>query len=137
MKFKQFVIIGDTGVGKSCLLLRFADNTYTDDFISTIGVDFKFHTFPVEKKRVKLQIWDTAGHERFQTITSAYYRGADGVILVYDVCNEDSFKHIQNWLAEVNRYVPEGNHKMIVGNKCDREDKIISTEKGKVQKNSS
>ena len=81
----KLVLIGDTGVGKSCILLRFADDAFTESYISTIGVDFRFRTIKVENKTVKLQIWDTAGQERFRTITSAYYRGADGIIMVYDV----------------------------------------------------
>ena len=74
----KLVLIGDSGVGKSCLLLRFADDSFTESYISTIGVDFRFRTVKVGEKYVKLQIWDTAGQERFRTITSAYYRGADG-----------------------------------------------------------
>lgn len=84
----------------------------------------------MEKKTIKLQIWDTAGQERFRTITSAYYRGADGIIMVYDVTCEDSFKHVNDWLMEVNRYAAPTTCKLLVGNKNDREDKIISTEKG-------
>jgi Ras-related protein Rab-1A len=126
------VLIGDTGVGKSCLLLRFADDTFTGNDISTIGVDFRFRTVKIDKKTVKLQIWDTAGQERYRTITSAYYRGADGIIMVYDVTNEDSFRHINDWLLEVNRYASETTCKLIVGNKIDLPDKVISTEKLKV-----
>jgi Ras-related protein Rab-1A len=126
------VLIGDTGVGKSCLLLRFADDTFTESFISTIGVDFRFRTVKINKKIVKLQIWDTAGQERFRTITSAYYRGADGIIMVYDVCNEESFNHINDWFIEVNRYASENTCKLLVGNKTDRADKIVPSEKAKV-----
>ena len=126
-KFK-LVLIGDTGVGKSCLLLRFADDTFTENYISTIGVDFRFRTVKIDKKTVKLQIWDTAGQERYRTITSAYYRGADGIIMVYDVTNEDSFRHINDWLLEVNRYASESTSKLIVGNKTDLPNRVISTE---------
>ncbi len=129
----QLVLIGDTGVGKSCLLLRFADDSFTENYISTIGVDFRFRTVKVEKKTVKLQIWDTAGQERFRTITSAYYRGADGIIMVYDVTSEESFNHINDWFTEVNRYASENTCKLLVGNKTDKvADKVVPTEKAKV-----
>lgn len=126
------VLIGDTGVGKSCLLLRFADDTFTENYISTIGVDFRFRTVKIDKKTIKLQIWDTAGQERFRTITSAYYRGADGIIMVYDVTSEESFRHINDWLTEVNRYAAENTSKLIVGNKTDLPNKVITTERVKV-----
>eukprot|EP01066_Platyproteum_vivax_P007357 Platyproteum_vivax@DN2853_c0_g1_i1.p1 len=115
----KLVLIGDSGVGKSCLLLRFADDAFTDSYITTIGVDFRFRTITVDGKTVKLQIWDTAGQERFRTITSAYYRGADGIIMVYDTSNRESFDHIDDWLSEVNRYANGGTCKVLVGNKCD------------------
>lgn len=99
---------------------------------STIGVDFRFRTIKVEKKTAKLQIWDTAGQERFKTITSAYYRGADGIIIVYDVGNKDSFRHINDWLNEVSRYAPENAVKLVVGHKCDLPEKIITTDSAKV-----
>ena len=119
----KLVLIGDTGVGKSCILLRFADDAFTESYISTIGVDFRFRTIKVENKTVKLQIWDTAGQERFRTITSAYYRGADGIIMVYDVTNAESFGHVNDWLKEVNRYASESTCKLLVGNKNDMENK--------------
>lgn len=115
----KLVLIGDSGVGKSCLLLRFADDNFTDSYISTIGVDFRFRTITIDKKTVKLQIWDTAGQERFRTITSAYYRGADGIIMVYDVTSQESFEHIEEWMSEVDRYANENTTKLIVGNKAD------------------
>jgi Ras-related protein Rab-1A len=115
----KLVLIGDSGVGKSCLLLRFADDNFTDSYISTIGVDFRFRTITIDKKTVKLQIWDTAGQERFRTITSAYYRGADGIIMVYDVTSQDSFDHVEEWLSEVDRYANENTSKLLIGNKAD------------------
>nr|CCA15039.1 Rab1 family GTPase putative [Albugo laibachii Nc14] len=115
----KLVLIGDSGVGKSCLLLRFADDAFTESYITTIGVDFRFRTVRIDKKTIKLQIWDTAGQERFRTITSAYYRGADGIIMVYDVTNQESFDHVNDWLNEVNRYASEGTCKLLVGNKSD------------------
>eukprot|EP00397_Hematodinium_sp_SG-2012_P041352 GEMP01045520.1.p1 GENE.GEMP01045520.1~~GEMP01045520.1.p1 ORF type:complete len:214 (+),score=45.28 GEMP01045520.1:31-642(+) len=127
----KLVLIGDSGVGKSCLLLRFADDKFTDSYITTIGVDFRFKTIPVEEKTVKLQIWDTAGQERFRTITSAYYRGADGIIMVYDTTDRSSFERVDEWLVEVNRYANENTCKILIGNKCDLEDeRQVSKEEG-------
>jgi Ras-related protein Rab-1A len=123
----KLVLIGDSGVGKSSLLLRFADDNFTDSFISTIGVDFRFRTIHVQDKTVKLQIWDTAGQERFRTITSAYYRGADGIIMVYDVTSSESFDHVEEWLSEVDRYANPNTSKLLVGNKADLiEEKVVA-----------
>jgi len=125
----KLVIIGDAGVGKSSLLLRFTEDNFSTNYISTIGVDFRFRTLNIKQKIVKLQIWDTAGQERFRTITSAYYRGADGVILVYDVTSDESFKHVEDWLEQVNKYASEDTAKLIVGNKADLiKDKKVSSE---------
>jgi len=125
----KLVLIGDSGVGKSCLLLRFADDNFTDSYISTIGVDFRFRTITIDKKTVKLQIWDTAGQERFRTITSAYYRGADGIIMVYDVTSQESFDHVEEWLSEVDRYANENTAKLLLGNKADLvEEKQVTEE---------
>jgi Ras-related protein Rab-1A len=115
----KLLLIGDSGVGKSCLLLRFADDTYTESYISTIGVDFKIRTIELEGKTIKLQIWDTAGQERFRTITSSYYRGAHGIIVVYDVTDEDTFKNVKQWLNEIERYACDNVNKLLVGNKSD------------------
>ncbi len=95
------MLIGDSNCGKSSLLLRFANKSFSDSYISTIGVDFSFRTAKVDGKVVKLQIWDTAGQERFRTITSAYYKGADGIIVVYDITSKTSFSHVNDWLSKV------------------------------------
>ncbi|GAA5849979.1 hypothetical protein JCM3766R1_001943 [Sporobolomyces carnicolor] len=121
----KLLLIGDSGVGKSCLLLRFADDTYTESYISTIGVDFKIRTIELEGKTVKLQIWDTAGQERFRTITSSYYRGAHGIIVVYDVTDADTFSNVKQWLQEIDRYACEGVNKLLVGNKSDLTSKKV------------
>eukprot|EP00042_Codosiga_hollandica_P026788 m.128949 g.128949 ORF g.128949 m.128949 type:complete len:204 (-) comp52301_c0_seq1:186-797(-) len=115
----KLLLIGDSGVGKSCLLLRFADDTYTESYISTIGVDFKIRTIELDGKTVKLQIWDTAGQERFRTITSSYYRGAHGIIVVYDITDQESFTNVKTWLQEIDRYATENVNKLLVGNKSD------------------
>lgn len=127
----KLLLIGDSGVGKSCLLLRFSDNSFTPSFITTIGIDFKIRTIELEGKRIKLQIWDTAGQERFRTITTAYYRGAMGILLLYDVTNEESYENIRNWMANIQENAAETVNKVLVGNKCDLAAKRkIPTEKG-------
>ncbi|KAJ8478586.1 hypothetical protein OPV22_022313 [Ensete ventricosum] len=128
----KLLLIGDSSVGKSCLLLRFADDSYVDSYISTIGVDFKIRTVELDGKTVKLQIWDTAGQERFRTITSSYYRGAHGIIIVYDITEMESFNNIRQWLSEIDRYASDSVCKLLVGNKCDLvENRVVEIEKAK------
>ncbi|KAK9238368.1 ras family-domain-containing protein [Lipomyces kononenkoae] len=132
----KLLLIGDSGVGKSCLLLRFSEDSFTPSFITTIGIDFKIRTIDLDGKRIKMQIWDTAGQERFRTITTAYYRGAMGILLVYDVTDEKSFNNIRNWFSNVEQHASEGVNKLLIGNKCDWEEKrAVSTEQGKALAN--
>lgn len=117
------------GVGKSSLLLRFADNTFNGNYITTIGVDFKIRTVELDGERVKLQIWDTAGQERFRTITSTYYRGTHGVIVVYDVTSGDSFANVKRWLHEIEHNCDVVVNRILVGNKNDAPNqKVVLTE---------
>ncbi|AED90617.1 GTP-binding protein-like [Arabidopsis thaliana] len=128
----KLLLIGDSGVGKSCLLLRFSDDTFTTSFITTIGIDFKIRTVELDGKRIKLQIWDTAGQERFRTITTAYYRGAMGILLVYDVTDESSFNNIRNWMKNIEQHASDNVNKILVGNKADMDEskRAVPTAKG-------
>lgn len=127
----KLLLIGDSGVGKTCILFRFSDDAFNTTFISTIGIDFKIKTIELRGKKIKLQIWDTAGQERFHTITTSYYRGAMGIMLVYDITNAKSFDNIAKWLRNIDEHANEDVEKMILGNKCDMEDKrVINKEKG-------
>ena len=118
----KLVIIGDSGVGKSCILLRFADDTFTENYYSTIGVDFRFKCVDIGERKCKLQIWDTAGQERFKTVTSAYYRGADGIIIVFDQTDRESFNNVQHWIDDISKYSTEEPSKIIIANKEDISD---------------
>ncbi|KAF9650880.1 ras-domain-containing protein [Thelephora ganbajun] len=121
----KLLLIGDSGVGKSCLLLRFAEDSYTESYLSTIGVDFKIRTIDVDGKTIKLQIRCgarvtlLAGQERFRTITAAYYRGAHGIVVVYDVTDSESFENVRMWLKEIERYAADYVEKLLIGNKSD------------------
>lgn len=115
----KILLIGDSGVGKSSLILRFVDDTYSEAFTTTIGVDFKVKIVTVGDKTIKLQIWDTAGQDRFRTITSSYYRGAHGIIVVYDISDYSSYCNVQQWIQEIGRYASDDVNKFIVGNKSD------------------
>ncbi|KAL3839711.1 hypothetical protein ACJIZ3_024302 [Penstemon smallii] len=128
----KILLIGDSAVGKSSLLVTFISNV-VDDLSPTIGVDFKIKMFSVGGKRLKLTIWDTAGQERFRTLTSSYYRGAQGIILVYDVTRRDTFANISDiWAKELELYSTNQDCvKMLVGNKVDREsERVVSREEG-------
>ncbi len=104
----KFIIIGPTGVGKSCLLLQFTDKRFLTDHELTIGVEFGTRMIEVEGKKIKLQLWDTAGQESFRSITRSYYRGAQGALLVFDITKRSSFLHLQSWLEEVRRQGTDG-----------------------------
>jgi Ras-related protein Rab-1A len=115
----KILMIGDSGVGKSSLLCQFADGRFTPAYTSTIATDFRIKTLDIDGKPVKLQIWDTAGQERFRTITASYYRNAHGIVVVYDVMDEDSYRNVTQWLNEIDRYAQENVNTILVANKCD------------------
>ena len=114
----KVVIIGNTHVGKTSLMMRYADDTFRTKHISTIGVDFKIVNVKIGDTCVKLQIWDTAGQDRFRTISSTYYRGAHGAIVVYDVTSSQSFYNVEHWINDMNAY-NQNVYKILVGNKDD------------------
>ncbi len=128
----KILLTGDSGTGKSALLSRFSENDFTDRYISTIGVDFKMKYITIDKSKIKLQIWDTAGQERFRTITSSYYRGVHGIIVVYDVTNALSFANVRHWINEVDRYASGNVEKLLIGTKSDLTvDRVIDYNTGK------
>lgn len=113
------------------MLFRFSEDAFNSTFISTIGIDFKIRTIELDGKKIKLQIWDTAGQERFRTITTAYYRGAMGIMLVYDITNDKSFENIKNWIRNIEEHASSDVEKMVLGNKCDMEDRrLVTKERG-------
>jgi len=121
----KFVVLGESGGGKTSLLLRFTDQTFTESSIETIGVEFKLRIVKLKDgRRVKVNVWDTSGQERFRTITSSYYRGANGVLLVFDLTDAESFSNLQFWFREVDRYC-ENVKMVLVGNKVDLSKKRV------------
>lgn len=127
----KLLMIGDSGVGKTCLLLRYANDSFSPTFITTIGIDFKIKNLELDGKRIKLQIWDTAGQERFRTITTSYFRGAQGILLVYDVTDRRSFESIRNWVGQIQQHADVHVNKILIGNKCDMTpQRVVTTEEG-------
>ena len=128
----KVLLLGNSNVGKSSLFLRFVDDIWNDTFVPTIGVDFKIKTLEIYQKKIKMQIWDTAGQERFKNIIASYYRGAHGILLIYDVTEKDSFKNLSNWLIEIEKNANKNVLKVLIGNKTDLEEKrVISYNQGK------
>ncbi|CAM9524619.1 unnamed protein product [Bubo scandiacus] len=126
------MLVGDSGVGKTCLLVRFKDGAFlAGSFISTVGIDFRNKVLTVDGVKVKLQIWDTAGQERFRSVTHAYYRDAHALLLLYDVTNKASFDNIQAWLTEIHEYAQQDVVLMLLGNKVDSaQDRVVKREDG-------
>eukprot|EP00906_Rhabdomonas_costata_P003329 RCo005087 len=130
----KLLLIGDSTVGKSAFLQRFVEDTFSDSYITTVGIDFKERQEEVDGAQVKIQLWDTAGQERFRTITAAYYRGAHGIILMYDLTSRESFKNLTYWMAHIDKYAGDARDRVarvIVGNKSDlKEKRVVPTSEG-------
>lgn len=128
----KLLLLGDSAVGKSSLLMRFCESRFDTNFVLTIGVDFKWKTVERNGRKLKLQVWDTAGQERFRTITPAYYRSAMGVVIVYDICDEHTFENVEYWVTQLSQHGNEDVQRILVGNKSDLEaNRKVSKEDGK------
>ena len=117
----KVLIIGDSSVGKTSVLLRYVDDAFNSEFQTTIGVDFKVSTLEMNNKVVKLQLWDTAGQDRYRNIVSSYYRGAHGLVIMYDITSEESFSNIRRWYEESQHYLSGSIPRLLIGNKVDLE----------------
>ena len=136
MEKKEFIykilLLGDSSVGKTCFLMRYTDNTFQDIHMSTIGLDYKLKNVQLDDgKMIKIQVWDTAGQDRFRSITKNYYKGAHGIILIYDVTSRKTFENVQNWITQIKEEVPVTVIIILVGNKVDDENnRKVTTEEG-------
>ena len=127
----KLLTIGDSGVGKTCLLLKYSSGKFSPMFITTIGIDYKLKTINVDNHgEVKLQIWDTAGQERFRTLTASYFQGAHGILMVYDVSDRKSFESVSTWMNMIEQQADSDISLILVGNKCDLFPTEVSKEEG-------
>lgn len=115
----KLLIVGDSGTGKTNTLLRFCDNNFLNSHLTTIGIDFKTKTLQIDNKTIRLQIWDTAGQQRFKTITQTYYRGAMGIFIIYAVDDMTSFNNVYGWWKQIKMHAGEDVVLILVGNKID------------------
>ena len=128
----KILTIGESGVGKTCVLRRFVENKFLKNHLATIGIDFKTKTLNINNQEIKLKIWDTAGQERFRNITTQYYKGADGIVLVYDVTDEASYEKIRDWMEQILANTQQEDIGLVLlGNKCDMEPRNVTEEMGK------
>ena len=130
----KVLLLGDSTVGKTCFLLRYCDKTFQDAHLSTIGLDYRVKTMTLKNnKNIKLQIWDTAGQDRFRAITKNYYKGANGIILIYDVTNLQTYENVKNWITQIREETNPNVVIYLAGNKIDipQEERAVKTEEGK------
>jgi Ras-related protein Rab-8A len=121
----KILTIGDSGVGKTCLLLKYSSGQFSPMFITTIGIDYKLKTIDVNGEEVRLQLWDTAGQERFRTLTASYFKGAHGILMVYDISDRKSFESVSTWMTMIKQQADTNISLVLVGNKCDVDDDQI------------
>jgi small GTP-binding protein len=128
----KILLLGDSSVGKTCFLMRYSDNTFQEIHMSTIGLDYKLKNVQLDDGNiVKIQIWDTAGQDRFRSITKNYYKGAHGIILIYDITSRKTYENIKNWVTQIKEEVSDKVNIILVGNKIDDEkNRKVSTEEG-------
>ena len=127
----KILTIGESGVGKTCILRRFVENKFLKNHLATIGIDFKTKTLNINDKEIKLKIWDTAGQERFRNITTQYYKGADGIVLVYDVTDDASYDKIRDWMDQIIHNTQKDEIGLVLlGNKCDMEPRNVTEAQG-------
>ena len=128
----KILLLGDSEVGKSCFLMRYADNVFVDNYITTIGLDYKLKYIQLDSGEIiKVQLWDTAGQDRYRTIAKNYYKGSHGILLLYDVTKTNSFENIREWIRDIREEVYEKAIIFLIGNKIDKkEDRKIQTEQG-------
>jgi Ras-related protein Rab-8A len=127
----KLLLIGDSCVGKTCLMLQYAESTFSTTFITTVGIDYKYKFIDIDGRRVRLELWDTAGQERFKAITTSYLRGAQGILLVYDVTDRKSFEHVDHWMAQIKQYADLQVDLVLVGNKTDLASaRVVSSAQG-------
>lgn len=127
----KLLLLGDVAVGKTCIFLKFSENTFDEDQISTIGFDYRRKIIAIdETQKICLTIWDTAGQEKFKSITKNYYKGANGILIIYDVTNKQSFLGIEEWIKTINESASSDIQLMIIGNKVDLDERVINTKEG-------
>ena len=127
----KLIMIGESSVGKTCMIMRYIDNSFTENFLTTVGVDFKVKDLNIDGKTVKLQIWDTAGQEQFHTITKSYFRGADGIILCFDLTSSMTLERTHLWMDSIKESAAEKVDVVLVGNKKDKDGRDVTEEQAR------
>ena len=133
----KILLLGDSSVGKTCFIKRYIDGTFQDAYLSTIGIEKKNKTVTLKSgKKVKIQIWDTAGQERFRTLVKSYYKGAHGVLLIYDVTSKSTFDNIKKWISQIKDEASSKIRIVLIANKIDSDERVVKTEEGEQLANS-